>query len=356
MGKPQNESPLLKRLLAAAETNSEKAKLCSTQLLTRFINDELRAILKSLYKQKDPRLKVTATVFNAIFKEAKAVFLLSKSSMGKLLASDKNHGRNAVGSDYGNFHAYLISNNIIKKISDGSAHKAMSVYELTDPELVRLFEQIFGSEIISEQREKCLKVLDTYIKSDKNKLPKKPSLDSGSGVDLDNESESGSEVENFKQRPDLISKDLGATTQPTPSLESSLTFDSFKSLDPKKQLYLVACLDSLTDSAQSFITDLTSRLSQYGSFRPKQIEQLFKIYSENANFNHCDSSANIVDHEEIKLTDEERLYMAEIKKKAKEKRIIQNAGQSHNHSDLSPEIIEERRRAKEIADEIFKRK
>lgn len=327
MAKPIKENPILQRLIGAAEKNAEKAKLCSTCPLKEIINDELKEILTGLYGQKDPRLRATGSVVNAIFKERKRVFMLSKTSMEKLFAGDKNLKRNTVGGDYASFHSYLVGNDVIKKITDGKKHRAMSVYELIEPGLVRLFEEQFGHKNYEQKRAKCLEAFNTYIKSNSNKLPKKASFDSDVEDDLDIESEVGGDAKASRQQPDHISIDSTTTELPTLTLQKNskftdMTFADFQSLAPEKQISMVKSLDSLPPKTKEYIADLELRLPRFRSFTEKQLARLFDIFCENTSkkdSNHFNNRAE-------------------------------------NQIEETPEILEERRRVREIADEIFKRK
>lgn len=277
---------LAQQLIKDAEKNSDKVKLCFSPKISEISDDYIKLFLSELYKSKDLRLKATASTVNAIFFERKFVFMLSKTSVSDLLASDRNHRRNTIGSDYKKIYSYLIGNKIIKLIADGSGYRAMSVFELCNPSLVAHFEKIFGKEIIEKQRNECLEIFNTYIKSKHKKLPKNPSLDSDSVVDADIDNDSEIDVEKKEQQQSLKYKEAATTAQPTPNNgrqqtdNPKISFDAFKVFDPKKQLDLVFSLDSLADSIRDFLDDLESRLDKYGSFRPKQVERLFDIYNQ----------------------------------------------------------------------------
>lgn len=289
MGELKSLSKLAGTLIDAAEKNSEKSKLCSTNKLSKIDHEELRSFLSSLYRQNNSKAKIAASVINSIFHEGKSTFLFSKKILENVLMNDKNIKRNTVGSDYSTFYSYLIGNDILNGIVSGDK-KAASVLELKKAELVSLFDKIFGPDHRQKQREKCLKIFKSYTNSIPSIVPNISSPDSN----CDPESKVDIEIDTFLRQKSTSLLETPTPPKTTPTLpDRNLSFDS---LAPADQLKALLQLDNLTDWEKSYLADLQKRFSKYGSFRPKQqkvLDNIWKIRSNGKTVSESNSSPKI---------------------------------------------------------------
>lgn len=277
--KKDKKPDFISNIILGAEKSLDKAKLCKAVTLRKVENAELKKYLQTLYRQKIPKVRVTASVLNAIFYELKPVFLLSKTTLGQILESDSNLKRSTVGNEFGEFQSFWLSQNILKKIFDGVPFNGMSAYELVQPELKMLFVKMYGEKLFEEKRSKCIEVLEVYAKKNSVVLPKRPSHE-GEG-DSENENKSDGESVNVpkaQNQPALILKteENHKAKATSPFIIHDLRYVDTHNL--KKAVALVSDLPKLSDwEKNDFLNGLPEKIETYGKLTESQIDKIAEI-------------------------------------------------------------------------------
>jgi hypothetical protein len=143
-----------------------------TEDINDFQIDEIVFLLRDGYGSKDPGIRRTSTILNAIFTHRTLTFMVTRNQYNKILRRDPNHEKKDMsGSVYGLFIESLKTNGLINELRKPKPGKA-GVYKIVDPDITRYIKKLHAKEVTEAfdemmnfdkiQSDKEKRILDFY--------------------------------------------------------------------------------------------------------------------------------------------------------------------------------------------------
>lgn len=263
-------------------TRPEQVKLSATVTALEDLEEPLKSSLEEGYSGKKLNAKIFAALINAAVTQSKVTFLFSRNILQDILASDSNLKRNTVdGNEFKEFMGWVRGSGYLTELVRGEGLKSASVFEFSYAPVIEIIAKNVSKAFLEVQKENCLKIHKTSIKTSKetstelmsNEVMSTAVLSNDSNVKvLDKENKNTETKQSCSPSPngEASPKDESKAnpTVPQPPLLSAIT---------QEMLEAMLSYPRLTAFEQEFLKAAPMNLKKYGRFTEKQLGVLEKI-------------------------------------------------------------------------------